>query len=58
MKHGDLKAGDLLIDFQKGYGKEFLVVQENNDLFLELGTIRQRIEDSNIQGCHLLIRNE
>lgn len=58
MKKTDLKNGDTLVDFQMGYGKEFLVVQENNDLFLELGTIRQRIEDSNIQGCHLLIRNE
>lgn len=55
MKHGDLKAGDLLIDFQKGYAQEFKVVQESNELFLESGTIRQRIEDSNLSGCHLII---
>jgi hypothetical protein len=54
MNKTDLKAGDLLIDFQKGFAREFKVVQENNDLFLESGTIRQKVED-NLTGRFLLL---
>jgi len=55
MEKSDLQNGDTLVDFQKGYAQEFKVVQESNELFLESGTIRQRIEDSNLSGCHLII---
>lgn len=55
MNKSDLQIGDTLVDFQKGYAQEFLVIQENNDLFLESGTVRQKIEDSNLSGFHFLI---
>ena len=57
MEKSDLKAGDKLIDFQKGYAREFLIVESDNDLFLAAGTIRQKIEDS-LSGGILLIRTE
>ena len=55
MNKTDLKAGDTLVDFQKGYAKEFKVVQENNELFLESRESRQKIQDYDFKGCHLLI---
>jgi hypothetical protein len=55
MEKSDLQNGDTLVDFQKGYAQEFKVVQENNELFLESGITRQKIEDNNLSGFHFLI---
>ena len=55
MNKTDLKNGDTLVNFQKGYAKEFKVVQENNELFLESRESRQKIKDYDFKGCHLLI---
>ena len=57
MNKTDLKNGDILVDFQKGYAQEFKVVQENNELFLESGKTRHLIKDGELSGRHLLIRN-
>jgi len=58
VKKIDLKNDDTLVDFQMGYGKEFLVVLEDDNIFLESGKTRQKIHDDDLQGYHLLIRNE
>jgi hypothetical protein len=55
MKKSDLKAGDTLIDYQNGYAQEFLIIEEDNDLFLKSGTTKRRIEDNNFSGRYLLI---
>lgn len=58
MKQSDLQAGDKLISYQKGYEQGFLIIESDNDLYLESGESRQKIKDYDFKGCHLLIRNE
>ena len=55
MDKSDLKHGDVLISFEKGFAKEISITEENGNLFLMSYGNKRKIEDSNIQNCHLLI---
>ena len=54
MNKTDLKNGDTLVDFQMGYGKEFLVVLEDDNIFLESGKARQKIKDYDFKGISFI----
>lgn len=58
MKKSDLKAGDVLIDFQMGYARNFTVTEEDGNLFMQSGETKHLIEDSNIQRVRLLITSD
>jgi len=55
MNISDLKAGDTLINYQRGYEQAFLIIESDNDLYLESRESRQKIKDYDFKGCHLLI---
>lgn len=58
MEKSDLKAGDTLINYKKGYEQAFLIIEFNNDLYLKSGETKQKIQDYDFKGCHLLIKSE
>ncbi len=55
MNKADLKKGDVLISFQKGFAQEFLITEEAGSLFLMSDGNKRKIEDNNIQKFHFLI---